>query len=84
MNPTLAFRPAKSRLLPAALLFLGFAVGALSSDWPQWHGPTRTGHAAADAPALVSLPKELKPAWKIRAGGGHSSPVVAGDRKSVV
>ena len=53
---------------------------ASGGDWPQWRGPTRTGHAAADAPAVRALPAELKPVWKISVGGGFSSPVVAGDK----
>ena len=53
---------------------------ASSSDWPQWRGPTRTGHASAEAPAVASLPAELNPVWKISVGGGFSSPIVAGDQ----
>ena len=47
-----------------------------ASDWPQWRGPDRTGHAGVTA-SLQSLPKELKPLWKVAVGGGHSAPVVA-------
>jgi len=53
---------------------------ATASDWPQWRGPTRTGHASADAPVPAALPKESKPLWKISVGPGFSSPVVAGDK----
>ena len=53
---------------------------ASSSDWPQWRGPTRTGHASAEAPAVASLPAELNPVWKISVGGGFSSPIVADDK----
>jgi len=63
------------RRVAASICFLPLAAGA--SDWPQWRGPTRTGHAGLDAPAPATLPKELKPVWKIAAGSGHSSPVVA-------
>ena len=55
-------------------------LAGVAGDWPQWHGPSRSGHASADAPAPTTLPKELKPAWKIPVGGGHSAPVVAGNR----
>ncbi|MCI0748277.1 MAG: PQQ-like beta-propeller repeat protein [Verrucomicrobia subdivision 3 bacterium] len=47
------------------------------SDWPQWRGPSRTGYAGGSAPELKSLPKEVKPIWKIDVGGGFSAPVVA-------
>src|ERR1041385_4202148 len=59
----------------------GFAVTETSaSDWPQWRGPERTGHAGGPGPS--ALPQDLKPAWKIPSGGGFSGPVVAG--KTVV
>ncbi len=53
---------------------------AWGGDWPQWRGPTRTGHASADAPTLAALPKELKAIWKISVGGGFSAPIVSGDK----
>jgi len=54
------------------------AAGAVfAGDWPQWHGPTRDGRISEGSPVPTSLPRELKPAWKIPVGGGHSSPVVA-------
>jgi outer membrane protein assembly factor BamB len=54
-----------------------FASTPGNSDWPQWRGPNRTAYAAA-APAITSLPKELKPVWKIQVGGGFSAPVIQG------
>ena len=63
-----------------AALFLLPAAFATASDWPQWHGPTRDCVAPAGAPVPASLPKDLKPLWKIPVGGGHSSPVVAGGK----
>ena len=57
---------------------------ATATDWPQWHGPSRSGHASADAPAPTTLPKELKPAWKIPVGGGHSAPIPGTTRTAVV
>lgn len=51
-----------------------------ASDWPQWRGPERNGHAAANAPVIKSLPRELLPAWKLPVGGGFSAPVVSGDK----
>jgi len=56
------------------------ALSASGGDWPQWRGPARNGYASADTPAISSLPKEMKPVWKIPVGGGFSSPIVAGDK----
>jgi len=53
---------------------------AIAADWPQWRGPTRTGHVSLETTAPAALPKELNPAWKVPVGGGHSSPVVAGGK----
>ena len=50
-------------------------LAGVAGDWPQWHGPSRSGHASADAPAPTTLPKELKPAWKIPVGGGPKDVV---------
>src|SRR5207245_4481247 len=51
------------------------ALSASGGDWPQWRGPARNGYASPDSPAISSLPKELKPVWKIPVGGGFSSPI---------
>lgn len=64
---------------------LGLALAVLAGslragDWPQWRGPQRTGHASADTPLLKSLPETPRVVWKIPAGDGYSSPVVAGGR----
>ncbi len=56
---------------------VGTTLFAASSDWPQWHGPARDGYAAPDAPAVGSLPGELKPIWKLNIGGGFSGAVIA-------
>lgn len=55
-----------------------FAAGG--GDWPQWRGPERTGYAAANSPAIESLPKEPKAVWKIPVRGGFSAPVVSGKK----
>ena len=49
----------------------------LAGDWPQWRGPSRDGQPAAGSPAVSSLPRELKPVWRLPVGPGFSSPVVA-------
>jgi outer membrane protein assembly factor BamB len=70
------------------LLLLGLSVATTfastptaNRDWPQWRGPTRTGYAAPTSVGanITSLPKELKPVWKIQVGGGFSGLVVQGD-----
>lgn len=70
----------QSPLKPAPLLLLTLALAAGAADWPQWRGPTRTGHAAADAKLITSLPAEPKTLWRIKAGEGLASPVVAGGK----
>lgn len=74
----------KIQLAPLRL-FVVFSLAAVAlqakgDDWPQWRGPFRTGHAASDALPITGLPTELKPLWKIRAGGGFSSPVISGKK----
>src|SRR5688572_24987187 len=64
----------------ASVFGLFCPLSILAGDWPQWRGPARSGHAATDLPAPAALPKELKPAWKLSVGGGHSAPIVAGNR----
>lgn len=62
---------------PLAAVFAA-SCSVVAADWPQWHGPARDG-VAQGAP-LAGLPSDLKPVWKMRAGPGHSGPVVAGGR----
>ncbi len=64
--------------------FVAFSLAALScgdvaaGEWPQWRGPNRTGHAAADEKPLARLPETPRTVWKVPAGEGFASPVVAG------
>ncbi len=67
------------RLAFAASLFTASFAHAAGSDWPQWLGPKRDGHAAAGSLTLTKLPAAPAPVWKINIGGGFSSPVVSGD-----
>lgn len=71
--------PIPPKALFSALLLIGLTLPGPASDWPQWHGPQRTRHAGGARP-LTALPADLKPAWKIAVGGGHSGPVVAAGR----
>jgi outer membrane protein assembly factor BamB len=60
----------------AALLL---SAGLLAQDWPQWRGPSRSG-AAVGVTLPTTWPDRPKQVWKVQAGVGHSSPVVAGGR----
>src|SRR6266581_1199905 len=62
--------------LPVCVLLVA-ASPLDADDWPQWRGPARTGHAAADAPLLTALPAEPKIIWRLKVGEGFASPVVA-------
>ena len=66
--------------LCGALTLACLPHAACAGDWPQWLGPQRDGHAAADSPSIEKLPPELKAVWRKRLGGGFSSPVVAGGK----
>ena len=66
--------------------FLGVLVGLVlctallsAQEWPQWRGPARTG-AAAGFTAPAAWPDRPKQIWKVQAGAGHASPVVASGR----
>ncbi len=61
-----------------ALIVAAATVQGQTTDWPQWRGPNRDGHAAPGNRAPASLPAELKPRWQIPVGEGFASPVVAG------
>lgn len=59
------------RSLPLLLLLAPLAPAA---DWPGWLGPKRDG----TSPEKISPWKgELKAAWRVPVGAGHSSPVIA-------
>ena len=48
--------------------------------WPQFHGPAGSGIAEGDETAPVEFGAETAALWKTPVPGGHSSPVVWGDR----
>jgi outer membrane protein assembly factor BamB len=50
-----------------------------AQDWPQWRGPSRTG-VAAGFKAPAAWPERPTQVWKVQAGIGHSSPIVASNR----
>jgi outer membrane protein assembly factor BamB len=68
-----------TRVAAVALSMAAAVTVTGAQDWPQWRGPARTGAAAAFKPpaAWPDRPKQL---WKVQAGVGHASPIVAGSR----
>jgi outer membrane protein assembly factor BamB len=60
----------------------GFPKLSAEMDWPWWRGPSRDGHAPADAPAPPLKWGEAENVlWKAPVPGrGHASPVVVGGR----
>jgi outer membrane protein assembly factor BamB len=63
-------------------IYIAVAVASqvcFAQDWPQWRGPNRDGVVASFTAPKV-WPDKLKTVWRVQAGIGHSSPVVAGRR----
>lgn len=65
--------------LSLALLLAGLTLDSAAQEWTRFRGPNGTGISQAK-----TIPTNLTPAdinWKIELpGGGHSSPVLWGDR----
>lgn len=62
----------------SSILLVFFYLGltpVADADWNQWRGPFRNGHAAQTYRPPARYPEELKQAWSIEVGIGHSSPV---------
>jgi outer membrane protein assembly factor BamB len=59
------------------VLSIACVLSAATADWPQWRGPQRTGHTAPDEKTISQLPTQPKVVWRIKAGEGLASPVVA-------
>jgi outer membrane protein assembly factor BamB len=66
-----------SAALQGALVLVAGAVQ--TQDWSQWRGPARDGQVRTFTPP-AEWPARATQAWKVPAGIGHASPVVAGDR----
>jgi len=60
----------------ALLIVVLFNHHARAQDWTQWRGPNRDGHVNAFTEPSA-WPDSLKSIWRINAGVGLSSPVVA-------
>jgi outer membrane protein assembly factor BamB len=54
-------------------------LSAQSQDWNQWRGPGRDGNVTSFTPP-AAWPERPTQAWKVPAGIGHASPVLAGNR----
>ena len=71
-------------MMRTPILALAILIGALPTavaqtrDWNQWRGTTRDAVVAFTPPA--TWPQQLTKRWEVTVGGGHSSPVVSGDR----
>jgi outer membrane protein assembly factor BamB len=66
------------RLFAVLCGWVFLALPLRAQDWPQWRGPTRTGHVPEGVLVPSSLPAELKVVWRIPVGEGFASPVVSG------
>jgi len=74
-------QPPMKSLAPAPLFALILTASiASAADWPQWRGPNRDGAVTDPKHKLEKLPAEPKALWKIPAGPGQSSPIVAGGK----
>jgi outer membrane protein assembly factor BamB len=72
--------PDRKRSHAAVLLGLVLCTAIASAqDWPQWRGPARTGAAVGFTPP-AAWPDRPKQIWKVQAGAGHASPIVAAGR----
>jgi outer membrane protein assembly factor BamB len=69
----------KNILIATAVGWAIFVAMLPAADWPQWRGPNRDGTGAVfTEPA--QWPEKLAQRWTIKVGGGHSSPVLVGNR----
>ena len=67
-------------LLRWFLLALLATVSSPAGDWPQWRGPNRDGFSAPGETISTQAILEPKQLWKIKIGGGFSSPIVFSNR----
>lgn len=64
----------RSTLVLLCLLMAG--TSARCEDWPQWLGPRRDGTSTE---VVAPWAGPLKVRWRVKAGEGHSAPVVVGN-----
>jgi outer membrane protein assembly factor BamB len=65
------------RCIPSLLVVLFAPTCLVAGDWPQWLGPTRDGVSPEKIVPWKTAPESL---WRIKAGEGHSSPIVNGGK----
>lgn len=65
---------ARSSLVAIVLLMMVTALPVARADWPQWLGPRRDG-SSEDIVSPWKGPLRIR--WRVPAGEGHSSPIVA-------
>jgi outer membrane protein assembly factor BamB len=71
---------ARSLVAIGLVLSSWLTTASRADDWPQWRGPNRDG-VCGEKGLLQSFPAEgLQVRWRVPAGWGFSSPVVAGGR----
>jgi outer membrane protein assembly factor BamB len=78
------FLPVLRAVVAGSILGGGWTSRLSAADWPQWRGPARTGHTAVGEKPLTRLPDAVRTLWKVPAGDGYASPVVAGGRVYVM
>ncbi|TWT57431.1 outer membrane biogenesis protein BamB [Thalassoglobus neptunius] len=66
------------RLAVLLTFFLICELDTFAGDWPQWRGPMRNGHSAAELPVGSEL--TLPTVWETSVGTGMSSMVVVENR----
>ncbi|MDQ3421412.1 MAG: PQQ-like beta-propeller repeat protein [Acidobacteriota bacterium] len=67
------------KIFVCTLLAGGTLLSAQAQDWNQWRGPRRDGVVMSLVPP-ATWPERPTQVWKVPAGTGHASPIVAGDR----
>lgn len=72
------YQPIAMKTIFSLALLTMVSLSTHAGDWPQWRGPERDGNSSELA-SLNKLSTDLKPAWRIQVGGGHSGPVAAGN-----
>lgn len=67
------------KLIVCGVIASAAVLSAQPQDWNQWRGPKRDGSSSNFTPP-AAWPERPTQVWKVDAGIGHASPVVAGNR----
>jgi outer membrane protein assembly factor BamB len=68
------------RLFLSLTLALALLPGARASDWPQWRGPNRDGHAPGARLPAAWPERPPQPKWRAKIGEGYAGAAVAGGK----